>query len=102
MKRSSVKIMKTCVLCGRAIRVFMYADGSYRGGHYFFDIPVTRNRSVEYWECPTCYWKPNQQEKKQKRRLQEQSDRKALYKLLKEGYAELAQEAKRLQREFGE
>ncbi len=40
--------------------VFVYADGRYRGGHYFGKIPIERlkkeKKEIEYWECPNCYW----------------------------------------------
>lgn len=52
------KIMnKICVICGKGIKVFLYPDKSYRGGHFFGRMNLGRGRTkAEYWECPKCYW----------------------------------------------
>ncbi len=39
-KTIKARLAKTCSLCGKAIKVIVYSKKSYRGGHYFFDIPV--------------------------------------------------------------
>lgn len=42
MKTKEIKrrLQKKCAICGGPIRVFVYKDKTYRGGHYFFDIPL--------------------------------------------------------------
>lgn len=60
------------MVCGKHIRVIVYEDDSYRGGHYFGKVPEFRmpkrprkhgdplvaqeiwKHSDEYWECPAC------------------------------------------------
>ncbi len=56
-------LTKTCVCCGRKIKVNLYKDRSYRGGHYFGKV-----LSKEYWECPKCYRgeKPKNRDKMKK------------------------------------
>ncbi|MDP2586747.1 MAG: hypothetical protein Q8P32_03165 [Candidatus Komeilibacteria bacterium] len=49
----SKRLNKACAVCGKSIKVILYADRSYRNGHYFGKL----DRSREYWECPKCYWK---------------------------------------------
>lgn len=34
------RLAKTCSICGKAIKVVTYTNRTYRGGHYFFDIPI--------------------------------------------------------------
>lgn len=51
------RIKKICVCCSREIKVILYKDKTYRGGHYFFDLPIKNGAKAEYWECPKCYWK---------------------------------------------
>jgi hypothetical protein len=38
------RIEKTCACCGRKIKVILYKDKSYRGGHYFGKIPLHTKR----------------------------------------------------------
>jgi len=38
------RLNKTCASCGREIRVILYKDKSYRGGHYFGKIPLSIKR----------------------------------------------------------
>ncbi len=45
------RLDKKCLICGKKIKVIVYVDYSYRGGHYFGNIPI----NTEYWECPKCY-----------------------------------------------
>lgn len=47
------RLEKTCVVCGRKIKVILYKDKTYRGGHYFGELI----KKAEYWECPKCYWR---------------------------------------------
>lgn len=54
-KEIAKRIGKTCAICGKNIKVILYKDRSYRGGHYFGKIPVASGKA-EYWECPKCYW----------------------------------------------
>lgn len=46
------KLEKKCVICGEKIKVIIFADNSYSGGHYFGKISDTFS---EYWECIKCY-----------------------------------------------
>ena len=78
------RLNRKCVVCGKKIRVILYDDRSYRGGHYFGKIPLCKKEDIdfentekvkigemtlnvlkndpkpyayeEYWECPKCYW----------------------------------------------
>ncbi len=34
------RLSKTCSICGKDIKVVTYTNRTYRGGHYFFDIPI--------------------------------------------------------------
>lgn len=64
-KQATRKIGKRCVVCGKAITVYVYPDGRYRGGHYFGTISLEKpKREVEYWECPRCYRTPDPQKRK--------------------------------------
>ena len=38
------------------MRIIIYEDGSYRGGHYFDMGKDWEKKHGEYWECPSCYW----------------------------------------------
>lgn len=74
------RLKKSCSVCGGRINLILYNDRSYRGGHYFGEIPLYRKkdlrtakqrynqelngwiltgikpyRKAEYWECPRCY-----------------------------------------------
>lgn len=77
------RLKRTCAVCGKEIKVNIYKDRSYRGGHYFgkMEIPIRKGKykkvgstilcnekvdvvdwtgekkEVEYWECSECYWK---------------------------------------------
>ena len=48
------EITRYCAVCGRRIKVKVYENGKYIGGHYFGKIPVG-DKYVEYWECDDCY-----------------------------------------------
>jgi DNA-directed RNA polymerase subunit RPC12/RpoP len=52
-KVKSKILLRTCAICGREIKVALYSDGAYRGGHYFGKLTP---KKLEYWECPKCYW----------------------------------------------
>lgn len=65
--KPSQKLDKMCVVCGKEIKVILYQDRSYRGGHYFGKLSVPAKQEIEkgtppsrkpaeYWECPKCYW----------------------------------------------
>jgi len=76
------KIARNCLVCDKSIRVTIYEDGHYKGGHYFnkvkFPVKGTgmykkvgetkigkmkvnvirwtgKEKKVEYWECDKCY-----------------------------------------------
>jgi len=83
-KERSKTLSRTCAVCGRAIKVILYNDHSYRNGHYFGKIPFHKKGTInfkdtkeekingmvlnvlqnlpkpynyeEYWECPKCYY----------------------------------------------
>ena len=40
------RMKKSCVICGAAMKVILYNDRSYRGGHYFGKIPLQSKREV--------------------------------------------------------
>lgn len=35
------RLEKTCSVCGKNIKVILYIDHTYRGGYYFFKIPIS-------------------------------------------------------------
>lgn len=51
-KGIKTRIRKICSICGKGLRLILYGDKTYRGGHYFGKI----KGKAEYWECPKCYW----------------------------------------------
>ena len=50
---------KGCVCYGKVIKVILYEDKTYRGGHYFGKMKLGKTKKPEYWECPKCYWGKN-------------------------------------------
>ena len=52
------QLRKVCVICGKQMKVILYNDHSYRGGHYFGKVSLAGKpyKHPEYWECPKCYW----------------------------------------------
>lgn len=49
---------KTCSVCGKKIKVILYRDRSYRGGHYFFDVPIcTKAEEKKAFRAGTREWK---------------------------------------------
>ncbi|MDP2946736.1 MAG: hypothetical protein Q8N88_01345 [Nanoarchaeota archaeon] len=55
-KKRKRLLKRTCASCGKKIKVILYEDRSYRGGHYFGKMQLGNNKLAEYWECPKCYW----------------------------------------------
>ncbi|MEK7471296.1 MAG: hypothetical protein AAB623_01445 [Patescibacteria group bacterium] len=50
------RIERSCVVCGKKIKIILYNDYSYRGGHYFaFGDKKPKDPKKEYWECSKCY-----------------------------------------------
>lgn len=56
MKIIKKHIIRNCVVCGKKIKVIIYSNRKYRGGHYFGKMNTEKNKKVEYWECPACYY----------------------------------------------
>ena len=57
-KKIVKRLQKTCAVCGKAIHVVCYSDKSYRGGHYFCDIPVcTKAEERKAFRAGTHDWK---------------------------------------------
>jgi len=47
VKKEIIKrLEKTCACCGKKIKVILYKDRSYRGGHYFGKIPLHRKKEL--------------------------------------------------------
>jgi len=40
------RLEKTCACCSRKIKVILYKDGTYRGGHYFGEIPFCTKKEL--------------------------------------------------------
>lgn len=52
------RVEKICSICGKKIKVILYDDRSYRGGHYFFDIPIcTKAEEKKSFRAGTREWK---------------------------------------------
>ena len=84
MPREKRTIKRDCTECGKTIKITIYEDDMYEGGHYFgeFSVPdedsereyektgeweghdvvkwTGKEESHEYWECDDCYCLPNQ------------------------------------------
>lgn len=58
IKKQEIKmrVVRSCSICGKKMKVIVYADRSYRGGHHFSGMSSRRGVKYEYWECPKCYW----------------------------------------------
>ena len=39
------RLKKICVICGKGMRVILYADRRYRGGHFFGKISLTTKKA---------------------------------------------------------
>ncbi|HEY4476544.1 MAG TPA: hypothetical protein VJB69_00935 [Candidatus Paceibacterota bacterium] len=40
-------IARMCSICGKDIKVIVYKDKTYRGGYYFFNIPLSTKKERE-------------------------------------------------------
>jgi hypothetical protein len=76
------RMVRTCTVCGKKIRLKLYQDGHYKNGHYFGTLKVSigkgeykkvgnktkvgkekvdvvkwtgKEKEVEYWECDECF-----------------------------------------------
>ena len=57
-KQIKSRLEKSCSICGKEIKVILYTDKSYRGGHYFFDIPIsTKKEEAKARKAGTRTWK---------------------------------------------
>ena len=45
--KPSRKLDKACVVCGKDIKVILYQDPSYRGGHYFGRMSLPTKQEIE-------------------------------------------------------
>ena len=45
---------RSCAICGKSLTISIGPDRIYRGGYYFGTVPV-KKKTVEYWECRSCY-----------------------------------------------
>ncbi len=41
------RVIKECVICGKSMKVIIYMNRSYRGGHYFGKIPVFSKKELK-------------------------------------------------------
>ena len=49
---------KICSDCGKAIKVFLYSDKTYRGGHYFGKIGIcSKKEEAKSHKMGTTKWK---------------------------------------------
>ena len=47
VKKEIIKrLNKVCAICGRRIKVIVYKDRTYRGGHYFGKIPLYTKKEL--------------------------------------------------------
>ncbi len=80
--KTTKKINRKCVVCGKNIKITLYEDRNYRNGHFFgkIKIPIKgageykkvgtsklfgkkinvvkwtgKEKKAEYWECNTCF-----------------------------------------------
>lgn len=76
------KLLRKCLVCRKKIRITVYKNKHYEGGHYFnkIEVPIKgtgiykkikttkmlgmkvnvvkwtgKKKNVEYWECNSCY-----------------------------------------------
>lgn len=40
------RLNKICAICGRQIKIIIYTDKSYRGGHYFGKVPLYTKKEL--------------------------------------------------------
>lgn len=65
LKHKTIKdrLEKICVSCGKKIKVILYSDRSYRGGHYFGKISIsTKKEWAKAHKAGTRTWKFEGQE----------------------------------------
>lgn len=48
MRRKQIKerLDKSCSICGKKMKVVLYDDKSYRGGHYFGKVPLHTKKEL--------------------------------------------------------
>lgn len=57
-KQIKKRLEKSCAICGKDIKVIIYTDKSYRGGHYFGKIPlVSKEETAKALRAGTRTWK---------------------------------------------
>lgn len=62
-KQIKKRLEKSCAICGRDIKVILYTDKSYRGGHYFCNTPiVSKEETAKALKAGTSNWKIGGQE----------------------------------------
>ena len=44
MKSKNQKLNKECSCCGKSIKITLYKNKAYRGGHYFGKIPISSKK----------------------------------------------------------
>jgi len=49
------KLIRNCVVCGRRIVITLYPDKTYKGGHFFGKLNISKRKKAEYWECNRCF-----------------------------------------------
>ena len=45
-KLISKHLVKSCACCGKQVKVFVYKNNTYRGGHYFGKIPLHSEEAI--------------------------------------------------------
>lgn len=81
LNKKTRTLYRKCTVCGKRIRVKVYPDRHYTGGHYFNKLKIPmgkgeykkvgksnilgkkvnvvkwtgKEKEIEYWECNTCY-----------------------------------------------
>ncbi len=46
-KEIKKRIVRMCSICGKDIKVIVYKDKTYRGGYYFFNIPLSTKKEQD-------------------------------------------------------
>lgn len=46
-KRIKNRLPRGCSICGREIEIVLYTNKTYRGGYYFFDVPLCTKKECE-------------------------------------------------------
>ena len=47
MAKTSKRLKKTCLVCGKKITVYSYPDHTMRGGHYFGKMPLYTKKELD-------------------------------------------------------